>query len=188
LSEVFNEIRADTSSAYVTFVIGGARSGKSAYAERLIAGMPGERIYIATAEPGDAEMAERIAEHRRRRDGTWRTVEEPLDLADALLSEAGEGRAVLVDCLTIWLSNLIAAERAHEEEEKRLVDALSRVTGPVVLISNEVGLGIVPDNALARSFRDLAGRLNQRIAAAADRVVFLAAGLPLTFKQPEESI
>ena len=188
LSEVIYEVRADVSPARVTFVLGGARSGKSAYAERLIVGMPGDRVYIATAEPGDAEMAERIAEHRRRRDGTWRTVEEPLELADALLRETGEGRAVMVDCITIWLSNLIAADRAPEEEGRRLVDALSRVTGPVVLVSNEVGLGIVPENALARSFRDLAGWLNQSIAEAADTVVFLAAGLPLTFKQPEESI
>jgi adenosylcobinamide kinase/adenosylcobinamide-phosphate guanylyltransferase len=160
-------------------VLGGARSGKSAYAERLI----GDRgLYLATAEAGDEEMAERIRLHRRRRGTGWQTVEEPLDLAGALERHACADRPVLVDCLTLWLSNLMAAERDVETETQRLIHRLGTLPCPLVLVSNEVGLGIVPATPLGRAFRDHAGRLNQRVAAAADRVIFVAAGLPLTLK------
>jgi adenosylcobinamide kinase/adenosylcobinamide-phosphate guanylyltransferase len=165
----------------VTLVLGGARSGKSAHAEALVEGVGGG-LYLATAEAGDEEMAERIRRHRSRRDGRWTTREAPLALVEALIEVARAGRPVLVDCLTLWLSNLLHAGRDIAAERTRLVDTLADLAGPVVLVSNEVGLGIVPDNALARRFRDEAGRLNQAVAAVADRVVFLAAGLPLVVK------
>ncbi|MSO68799.1 MAG: bifunctional adenosylcobinamide kinase/adenosylcobinamide-phosphate guanylyltransferase [Alphaproteobacteria bacterium] len=168
--------------ARLTLVIGGARSGKSGFAERLCLASGLRPLYLATAEARDAEMAARIADHQQRRGSLWRRVEAPLELVDALEAHAGIHAIVLVDCLTLWLSNLIEADRAIEAETARLIEALARLTGPVVFVSNEVGLGIVPDNALARRFRDEAGRLNQRIAATADRVVFIAAGLPLTLK------
>ncbi|SMF22294.1 adenosylcobinamide kinase /adenosylcobinamide-phosphate guanylyltransferase [Tistlia consotensis] len=166
----------------VTLVLGGARSGKSAHAEALVESRPGPCLYLATAEAGDGEMAERIAAHRARRGTRWRTLEEPLDLAGALSEGVGSDGAVLVDCLTLWLSNLLAAGRDPAEETRHLLKALPGVEVPVVFVSNEVGLGIVPMNALARRFRDEAGRLNQAVAAAADRVVFVAAGLPLVLK------
>lgn len=166
--------------ARVTLVLGGARSGKSAHAEALVAAEPGTPVYIATGEAGDAEMRDRIAQHRRRRGEGWRTVEEPLDLVGALRDNAGN--PVLVDCLTLWLANLMAADRDPDAEIETLVATLADLTGPVVLVANEVGLGIVPDNALARAFRDHAGRLNQAVAATGDRVVLVAAGLPLTLK------
>ena len=168
----------------VTLIIGGARSGKSAYAETLIAEASrpnGPRpLYIATAEARDPEMRERIALHRERRGALWETVEEPLHLAGALV--AGSGRAILVDCLTLWLTNHLLAGRDLAAERERLVATLQALDGPVILIANEVGLGIVPDNALARSFRDEAGLLNQAVVRAANRVVFMAAGLPLVMK------
>lgn len=171
-------------------MLGGARSGKSAHAERLVESQPGPCHYLATAEAGDAEMAERIAAHRARRGGRWLTLEEPLELAEALALDGRAARratqapagAVLVDCLTLWLSNLLAAGRDPAEEGRRLLEALPGLAAPVVFVSNEVGLGLVPMNALARRFRDEAGRLNQAVAAAADRVVFVAAGLPLVLK------
>jgi adenosylcobinamide kinase/adenosylcobinamide-phosphate guanylyltransferase len=166
----------------VTLVLGGARSGKSRYAETLIAHAATTATYIATAEPGDDEMAARIAEHRSRRGGFWRTVEVPLDLAPAILAHADPTRPILVDCLTLWLSNLLGAGRLVEHESERLRGVLRGVAGPVVLVANEVGLGLVPETPLGRQFRDAAGRLNQEIAALADRVVFLAAGLPLVLK------
>jgi len=164
----------------IALVLGGARSGKSRYAEILVES-GGGGTYLATGEPLDAEMAERIRRHRARRGEIWTTLEEPLDIARALSAAAG-GRPLLVDCLTLWLSNLIAAGRDVERETAALIDALAQREGPTVFVANEVGLGIVPENALARIFRDHAGRLNQRIAARADRVVFMAAGLPLTLK------
>ncbi len=175
----------------VTLVLGGARSGKSRHAESLIeaalaAGACDGATYLATAEPRDAEMAARIEEHRRRRGGGWRTVEVPLDLVSALAAHAAPGRPVLVDCLTLWLSNLMAAGRDTEAEAAALAVTLGTLAGPVVLVANEVGLGIVPDNALARDFRDRAGRLNQTVAQVAGRVLFVAAGLPLTLKDRDE--
>ena len=171
----------------VTLVLGGARSGKSRHAEALVEAQPGACLYLATAEAGDAEMAERIARHRARRGPRWETVEEPLELAAALSENAAPGRAVLVDCLTLWLSNLLAAERDSMAETERLVACLEALTGPVVLVSNEVGLGVIPDNALARAFVDHAGRLHQALGEAAQSVRFLAAGQVLHLKSPAES-
>lgn len=167
--------------ARVTLVLGGARSGKSRYAETLMR-EAGGGVYLATAQALDGEMATRIARHRADRGSGWTTLEEPLELAAALDRGAQGARPILVDCLTLWLSNLMGAGRAAEPETARLLAALKTLPVPVVFVSNEVGLGIVPDNALARAFRDEAGRLNQAVAAAADRVVFLAAGLPLVLK------
>jgi adenosylcobinamide kinase/adenosylcobinamide-phosphate guanylyltransferase len=162
-------------------VLGGARSGKSRYAESLIAALPPPWIFVATAEAGDAEMAERIALHRARRGADWRTIEAPHDLAAALEAMDGDPPA-LVDCLTLWLSNRLLAEADVETEAARLETVLISRRAPAVLVSNEVGLGIVPENALARRFRDLQGRLNQRMAARAGRVVMMVAGLPLVVK------
>lgn len=170
----------------ITLILGGARSGKSRFAEGLVAGHRGRPVYLATAQAGDAEMAERIRRHRARRGGGWTTIEEPLDLRQALASATRDNAAVLVDCLTLWLSNLIAANRNVESEMQSLTGSLPNLAAPVVFVSNEVGLGIVPDNALARAFRDHAGFLHQAIAAAADRVYFVAAGLPLLLKKEQE--
>jgi adenosylcobinamide kinase/adenosylcobinamide-phosphate guanylyltransferase len=167
-------------SAPLTLVLGGARSGKSRYAESLVMRLPPPWIYVATAQPLDDEMAARIAVHRARRNDGWRTVEAPHHVAPAIA--AAEGAPVLVDCLTLWLSNLMLAETDLEAEIERLDRALAATRSAVVLVSNEVGLGVVPDNALARRFRDEAGRLNQRIAGYADRVVLMVAGFPLEVK------
>ncbi len=163
----------------LTLVLGGARSGKSAYAESFIEAAGGG-VYLATAEALDAEMQDRVQIHKRRRGDQWRTVEEPLDLSGALRTNGDS--PILVDCLTLWLSNIMAADRDIEYETKALISTVSECKAPVVMVSNEVGLGIVPDNAFARSFRDQAGRMNQQLAAVADRVVFVAAGLPLVMK------
>ena len=166
----------------VTLVLGGARSGKSAHAEQLVESQPGACIYLATAEAKDAEMAARIERHRERRGSRWQTLEEPLELTGALARAARPGGAVLVDCLTLWLSNLLGAARDVAAETEALVAALPKLAGPVVFVSNEVGLGVVPENALARQFIDHAGRLHQGVAGAAQSVVFLAAGQPLQLK------
>ncbi|HIM46093.1 MAG TPA: bifunctional adenosylcobinamide kinase/adenosylcobinamide-phosphate guanylyltransferase [Alphaproteobacteria bacterium] len=171
-----------TNTARTTLVIGGARSGKSRYAEELLAAHSGSRTYIATAEAGDAEMAARIAEHKARRGTDWQTVEQPLDLVAALEAHCRPAGAVLVDCLTLWLSNLMAASRDIAAETTQLAQTLPRLEGRAVLVSNEVGLGVVPEHALGREFRDHAGRLNQAVAAAVDEAVFIAAGLPLRLK------
>jgi adenosylcobinamide kinase/adenosylcobinamide-phosphate guanylyltransferase len=172
-------------------VLGGARSGKSRHAESLIetalAGGPYEgATYLATSEALDAEMTARIEAHRRRRGDIWRTVEAPLELVAALTGHADPARPVLVDCLTLWLSNIIGDSRDAEAEATALAGCLQELPGPAVLVANEVGLGIVPDNALAREFRDRAGRLNQMMAKVADRVLFVAAGLPLIMKDRDE--
>ena len=173
--------------APVTLVLGGARSGKSRHAEALVESQPGACVYLATAQAGDGEMAARIAAHRARRAVRWTTVEEPLDLAAALGRACGPDRAVLVDCLTLWLSNLLGAERDLVTECERLLAALPGLAGPVVLVSNEVGQGVVPDNALARAFVDHAGRLHQDLAAIAQRVIFMTAGLPRELKSVSET-
>ncbi|OAN49116.1 bifunctional adenosylcobinamide kinase/adenosylcobinamide-phosphate guanylyltransferase [Paramagnetospirillum marisnigri] len=165
-----------------TLVLGGARSGKSSFAESLLDGAPA--LYLATGQALDGEMAERIEHHRRRRGSDWSTLEEPLELAETLEGVMRPDRPVLVDCLTLWISNLMHADRDVDAATARLCTVLGAATGPVVLVSNEVGLGLVPDNRLARDFRDHQGRVNQRVAAICAKVVFVAAGLPLVLKEP----
>lgn len=166
-----------------TLVLGGARSGKSAYAERLAAATGLAKRYIATAEPFDAEMRARIARHRAdRAEAGWITFEAPLDLPAMLSELADAGNVVLVDCLTVWLGNLMHLGRDAEGAQSALLEAIGTARGPVILVSNEVGLGIVPETPLGRAFRDTQGRLNQAVAARMDNVVFVAAGLPLALK------
>ncbi len=167
-------------------VLGGQRSGKSRYAESVVAARGLAPVYLATATAGDAEMAERIARHRARRGDAWRLVEEPLDLPAALRAAARPDAIVLVECLTLWLSNLLGAAREVEAEADRLVATLADVAGPAVLVTNEVGSGIVPENALARRYVDHLGVLNRRVAAAVDEAVLVVAGLPLRLKSAGE--
>ncbi len=162
----------------LSLVLGGARSGKSRHAEAMLTRLPPPWVYVATAQAFDAEMRARIEAHRAGRDAGWRTVEAPLDLPGALRTDA----PALVDCLTLWLSNLMLGGHDADRAQAALLAGLSERSAPTVLVSNEVGLGIVPDNALAREFRDRAGRLHQALAAAADHVALLVAGLPLTVK------
>lgn len=167
-----------------TLILGGARSGKSALAERLAAASGLEVVYLATSTAGDAEMAARIVHHRARRPADWRLVEEPVRLAEALLAASAPHRCVLVDCLTLWLSNLLCDADAglFTREHETLLDILPRLPGETILVSNEVGQGIVPLGELTRRFVDEAGRLHQAVAATCDRVVLTVAGLPLTLK------
>jgi len=165
----------------IILITGGARSGKSVRAEARARAFAGKPVYIATAEALDAEMADRIARHRARRGNEWLERETPLELV-AALDETDGGGARLVDCLTLWLSNLLHAGRDWTSATAALADALARQRSPVVLVTNEVGLGIVPDNELARRFRDAAGIMNQMIARAADEVEFVVAGLPVRIK------
>lgn len=167
-----------------TLILGGARSGKSALAERLAGDSGREVVYVATAQAHDDEMRDRIAHHRERRPAHWRSVEEPLALADTLRLQAGADRCLLVDCLTLWLSNLlIDPEPARFERERdALLDLLPSLPGELLLVSNEVGLGIVPMGALSRRFVDEAGRLHQALAMHCERVVFVTAGLPIALK------
>ena len=163
-------------------VLGGARSGKSRMAQQWAGSASETRILLATAQAFDDEMSARIAHHRSTRDASWQTKETPLDLTEAVRANACPGKVVLVDCLTMWLSNIMLDGRDAGRETDRLVDALKSVEGPVLLVSNEVGQGIVPATALGRSFRDEQGRLNQRIAEVCDAVVFVAAGCPVLLK------
>ena len=163
-------------------VLGGARSGKSTYAEDLALRCGLSPVYIATSQAFDGEMDDRIALHRERRGAEWNLSEEPLDLIKVIRENDQSTKVVLVDCLTLWLSNLMHAERNVDLEVQRLCEMLSTLSAKILFVSNEVGLGIVPENTLARHFRDHQGRLNQSIAAAVDRVDFIAAGLPLTLK------
>jgi adenosylcobinamide kinase/adenosylcobinamide-phosphate guanylyltransferase len=174
---------ADDALPAVTLILGGVRSGKSRFAQKLIE-RQGKGLYLATAQAGDAEMARRIAEHKARRDGLWTTIEEPIELVAAIESNADPARPILVDCLTLWLSNLMHAGRDVAVETLKLTQAIPDLSGPVMFVSNEVGLGIVPDNALARAFRDHAGMLHQKIAEISGLVVFMAAGLPVIVKKP----
>jgi len=165
-------------------VLGGARSGKSRFAQQWAERWWPRPVYLATAESTDAEMADRIARHRAARGARWACVEEPLDVAGALVRAAALGDGVLLDCLTVWLGNVLVKEGADAAaaRQQALLAALQARQRDVILVSNEVGLGIVPEHALGRRFRDLAGWLNQAVAATADTVVFIAAGLPLTLK------
>lgn len=165
----------------IILVTGGARSGKSTHAEARARALPGSCVYIATAQAGDDEMRARIAHHVALRGPGWTTIEEPLDLAGALDRTDAQGPR-LVDCLTLWLSNVMLAGRPCEDEAETLIAALARQQSPVVLVTNEVGMGIVPENALARAFRDAQGRLNQRVARAADEVELVVSGLPMRVK------
>jgi adenosylcobinamide kinase/adenosylcobinamide-phosphate guanylyltransferase len=166
----------------LTLVLGGARSGKSRYAEELVTATAPPWIYIATAQAFDEEMTDRIAQHKSRRAEGWNTIEAPLKLPSTVAANGNSGQPMLIDCLTLWLSNVMLDGSDVEAACDELSEALAAANGPIVVVSNEVGLGIVPDNALARRFRDAQGRLNQMIAARADRVVLMAAGLPLTLK------
>lgn len=171
----------------IILITGAARSGKSAYAERRAAELGTRRLYIATAEAGDPEMRRRIAEHKKRRGDGWTTVEEPVAWVDALAAWRGRADCALVDCLTLWLSNLLLREdqKFAEQQIDRLLAILPTLDFSVLLVANEVGWGIVPDNLLARQFRDLAGRAHQKIAAMATEVILTVAGIPLTVKRTQ---
>jgi adenosylcobinamide kinase/adenosylcobinamide-phosphate guanylyltransferase len=169
----------------IYFITGGARSGKSAFAEKVAGNLNGKRAYIATAQAFDAEMAERIAKHQKSRGDAWDTYEEPLAVDELLQKLSGRYAVILLDCLTLWLSNVIAHTDGDDgvfRKMDRLVAAVQACKGACILVSNEVGLGIVPDNPLARKFRDMAGVLNQRMAAVADEAYFTAAGIPMKIK------
>lgn len=166
----------------VTLVLGGAKSGKSRFALDRASALPGTKAYIATAQALDDEMTERICRHKAERSSEWVSFEEPLDIASLIRIINEEHAVLLIDCLTLWVTNLLLGGREMEAEEDALLDALAGCRSEVFMVSNEVGLGIVPDNALSRQFRDAAGRLNRKVAAAAEEVYFVAAGLPLKFK------
>ena len=165
----------------LTFVLGGASSGKSAFAEGLVVATEASRVYVATSQIYDDEMAAKVRDHVAARGNDWHTIEEPLDMAKAL-SQVGEDQVVLLDCASMWLTNHMMAEHDLVQETEALLAALAACKGRVVVVSNEVGMGIVPDNALARRFRIAQGKLNQRLAAAADLAVFVIAGLPQVLK------
>ncbi len=168
----------------LVLILGGARSGKSTYAERLARESQTRVLYVATSEAGDEEMAARIAQHRTQRPAHWITLEAPRAIGAAVRSSGVKAPMVLVDCLTLWLSNAMQSGLDIEAETAKLQDALAARSGPTVIVSNEVGLGIVPDNALARRFRDLQGMLNQKLAAQAQRVIMMVAGVPVAVKSP----
>lgn len=166
----------------IHFVLGGARSGKTRHALRLAESLGLKPGYVATATAFDGEMQARIDAHRAERDDRWTTIEAPVDLADAIRAHAAADRVLLVDCLTLWLNNLMFADKDVDAATDALCAALQTADGPVILVSNEIGLGLVPETPLGRRFRDAQGRLNQRVAEVAHRVTFVAAGLPLQLK------
>ena len=166
----------------VTLITGGARAGKSRYAERLMSARPARHAVVATGVAGDAEMAARIARHKAERDPGWEVIEQSISVRAAVRNAARPDRVVLLDCLTLWISNLMGERRDIEAEVEGLVGTLRNAAGPVIVITNEVGLGIVPDNAPARAYRDHLGRANQSVAAAADCVLLMTAGIPLALK------
>ena len=170
----------------IVFVIGGCRSGKSSYALQTAEQMPGDRkTYIATCVPQDEEMAKRVAKHQKERSRKWTTVEEPLHLPETIEAISPQADVLLVDCLTLWMSNLLLKtgdEEQIEESMSRFIDALEKAPNPIVLVSNEVGTGIVPENQLARQFRDITGWVNQAVAKCADQVVWMVAGIPVVVK------
>lgn len=168
------------------FVIGGCRSGKSRYAVKLAEGFAGDRkIYIATACPGDDEMKQRIKQHQKERSKSWTTIEVPVLLPEAIDENSRKSDLILVDCLTLWISNIFLQTNDMDKTSKhieRLIQSLANVKCPVILVSNEVGTGIVPENRLARIYRDLTGFANQRVAACSDKVIWMAAGIPVKIK------
>ncbi|MGE0086807.1 MAG: bifunctional adenosylcobinamide kinase/adenosylcobinamide-phosphate guanylyltransferase [Desulfococcaceae bacterium] len=170
----------------ITFVIGGCRSGKSGYAQKLAEGIQNRnRIFVATCVPCDEEMHQRVRKHQEDRDSTWKTVEAPILLPDILRQYGKEDNAVLADCLTLWISNLLMYPDIMQEIDLRvdsLIHALENVSGSLILVSNEVGSGIVPENRLARQFRDIVGMLNRKTAAVADEVIWMVAGIPVKIK------
>jgi adenosylcobinamide kinase/adenosylcobinamide-phosphate guanylyltransferase len=170
----------------LTFVIGGCRSGKSAYALQTAEKITGDRkMFIATCLPQDDEMARRVAQHQKERSRIWTTVEEPLHLPEAILENSPQADVILIDCLTLWVSNLLMKtgnEKQIEESITRFIDTLGKAPIPIVLVSNEVGTGIVPENKLARQYRDLIGSVNQAVAKTAGKVVWMVAGIPVTVK------
>lgn len=168
------------------FVFGGARSGKSRYAEKLVLGSGRKPVYVATSEVRDDEMEERVLHHQNRRGPEWDLVECPLDIADVIRDESDPSKILLIDCLTLWLTNVWFSDRDLQSGIAQLSDAIETAKGPVVAVSNEVGMGIVPETKLGREFRDEQGRLNQRIAALSSHVFFVAAGLPLCLKPVKE--
>ncbi len=174
----------DIAMSSIVFVFGGARSGKSAFALAQASAMAGKKVYVATAQAHDAEMVERIDKHRRERGSDWETLEEPMFLGRAVRSVSRTHDIAIIDCLTLWLSNLLGEGDASEEAEDDLIDALRTLDHMtrLFIVSNEVGMGIVPENALARQFRDMAGRLHQRVAGVADEVFLVAAGIPIKIK------
>jgi len=170
----------------VTLVLGGCKSGKSRYALGLADQYENRRLFLATCVPHDEEMKRRVALHQQERSDTWRTIEVPLDLSESIAAHGNEGNVLLVDCLTLWITNLLmtSEDETHVQQQvDRLADVLELVSCPVVLVSNEVGEGIVPENRLARLFRDIAGITNQKIAAVSNRVVWMVAGIPVTIKE-----
>ncbi len=168
----------------VTLILGGARSGKSNRAEAIALSLSEQPVYIATAPliEGDHEWLARIERHRQQRGDVWQLVEEELELSSVLQKHAGRGEVVLVDCLTLWLSNLMYADRNIEQETEALCAVLTTLSAHVIMVANEVGMGLVPERREGRAFRDAQGRLNQKLAAIADHVEFVAAGLPLCLK------
>lgn len=172
----------------IILITGGARSGKSKYAEQRTAALGLRRLYVATAEAKDDEMMQRVAAHQNRRGSAWTTVEEPVQLGETLLAWRGRIDCSLVDCLTLWFSNLLlrGGQSRVEENVERLLRVLPQLDFPVIFVTNEVGAGIVPDNSLARQFRDIAGGANQRIAAVANEVIFMVAGMPMVAKKQTE--
>jgi adenosylcobinamide kinase / adenosylcobinamide-phosphate guanylyltransferase len=174
----------------ITLVIGGCKSGKSRHALHLAEKGASRKIFFATCVPFDEELKERISRHKEERDGTWKTVDVPVELPEAIGAHDEEGAVLLVDCLTLWINNLLMAsedQRRIDENVTKLMAALSAARCPVILVSNEVGAGIVPENRLARLFRDAAGVANQRIAAQADEVIYMVAGIPMTIKGKKDA-
>ena len=169
----------------LTLVTGGARSGKSGFAQRMAQGREGRKVFIATARAGDDEMKLRIEQHRRERPESWHTIEEPCRLVQALESCRGSYEVVLIDCIGLWITNLLLADRGEHEILREVDAVLERCrtcASDIIMVSNETGMGIVPDNSLSRQFRDVLGKTNQEIAGAADEVFLLVAGIPLRLK------
>jgi adenosylcobinamide kinase / adenosylcobinamide-phosphate guanylyltransferase len=170
-------------------VLGGCRSGKSSHALQLAEGMGRRRIFVATCVPRDDEMQARVDRHRRERSGSWSTLEIPTHLADAIRTHGHEADVMLVDCLTLWLSNLLMNTQEIQQIRRRIDGVAAAVKSApcsVILVSNEVGAGIVPENRLARLYRDLAGWTNQAVAAACNQVIWTVAGIPVTIKPPSQ--